>query len=97
MGTPSVASQKDLLEVLPAFFRFNVPNLQILQIGDIPSLSTNFIIQFHNHDAMLVPQLWAREISERGGEVENDFVILTRLERLLSSFAPLLGPLATCL
>ena len=53
----NVLSQKGLFEVLPVFVRLVIPDLQILQIGCTPSMSTNFIITFHNHDGMLVQWL----------------------------------------
>ena len=39
LGTPTVGSQNRPLKPPPTFLELDVPNLQILQIGDIPGMS----------------------------------------------------------
>ena len=45
-------------------FRLDTPNLHILSIGDVPSMSTNSIVTFYNHNPILVhspdQQNWVR-------------------------------------
>ena len=54
LGTPSVGTQNEPLKPPPTFLGLDVPNLQILQIGDIPGMSTSSIMPFHNHVSKLV-------------------------------------------
>ena len=45
----------------------DVPNLQILNMGDMPGISTSSIMPFHNVDPKLVHCLsWAQQNSPRG-------------------------------
>ena len=57
LGTPSFGSQDGPLKPTPTDLGLDVPNLQILRIGDIPGMSTNRIMQFHNVDPKLVHRL----------------------------------------
>ena len=54
LGTPSFESQKRLIKPPLTFLRLRVPNLQILQIGDLQGTSSNSITPFHNVDPKLV-------------------------------------------
>ena len=54
-GTPSFGSQNwPLNPSRPSCLGLDVPNLQILAIGDMPGMSTSFIVPFHNVGPKLV-------------------------------------------
>ena len=58
LGTPSVVSQNGpLLKSPPTYLGLKVHNLQILQIVDLPGMSTKSIMPFHNVDPILVHRL----------------------------------------
>ena len=69
LGISIVGSQKGLIGVTPTFFRLEVPNLQVLQIGNLQDMPTNSIMPFHNIDPILVhclyrdQQNWARGVN----------------------------------
>ena len=44
----------ELFENTMTLFRLDVPNLELLNIGDIPGMSPNFIMPFHNDVSKLV-------------------------------------------
>ena len=44
----------ELLKICPSFFRFDVSNLEILKIGGISGISSNYIMLFHNLASTLV-------------------------------------------
>ena len=54
LGTPTFGSQNRPIKMPPTYFRLDVPNLEILPCGDIPSISTNSIMPFHNVDPKLL-------------------------------------------
>ena len=54
LGGPVFGSHLELLKLSLSFFRLDVPNLEILKIGDIPGMSSNSIMPFHNLDPKLV-------------------------------------------
>ena len=54
LGGPIFDTHLELLKITPTFFRSNVPNFEILQVGDIPDMSSNSIMSFHNDLSMLV-------------------------------------------
>ena len=54
LGTPTFGSQNRPIKVPPTYFRLDVPNLEILPRGDIPSISTNSIMPFNNVDPKLL-------------------------------------------
>ena len=69
LSTSSVGTQNEPLKPPPARLGLDVPNLQILQIEDMPGMSTSFIMSFHNYVSKLVhwflnasqgQQIWAR-------------------------------------
>ena len=53
-GGPVFGSHLELLKTTLTLFRLGVPNLKILQIGDIPGMFSNFTMPFHNCDPKLV-------------------------------------------
>ena len=54
LGTPTVEAQNGALKPPPTCLGLEVPNLENLGIGDLPGMSTNSIMSFHNHTSMLV-------------------------------------------
>ena len=56
LSTPTIGSQKGSYGVTPTFFSFrlDVPNLQILQIGNLQGMSTDSTMSFNNDDSFLV-------------------------------------------
>ena len=47
LGTSNFDTQNGILKPPLTFLGLNIPNLQILPIGDIPGMSTNSIMLFH--------------------------------------------------
>ena len=68
LGTLSVGSQNRPLKPPPIYLGLKVHNLHILQSVDLPGISTNYIMSFHNVDPILVHRLsqgqqnWPREL-----------------------------------
>ena len=52
--TPSDGTQNGPIKPSPTYLGLDVPNLQILKIGDIPGMSTSSNMPFHNHVSKLV-------------------------------------------
>ena len=50
LGTPNFGSQNRPLKPPPTYLVMNVPNLQILNMRDMPGISASSIIPFHNVD-----------------------------------------------
>ena len=67
-STPSVGSQNGPLKPHPTYLELKVHNLQVLRIVDLPSMSANSIMPFHNHVSKLVHwlsrfhQIWPRGV-----------------------------------
>ena len=72
LGTPSVGSQNGALTPPPTYLGLDVPNLQILSIGDIPGMSTSSKIPFHNVDPTLVHRLSRAQQNLPGGLIFVD-------------------------
>ena len=53
-GIPTFGSQNRPIKIPPTYFRLDVPLLEILPSGDIPSMSTNSNMPFHNVDPKLL-------------------------------------------
>ena len=53
LHTPAVEAQNGPLKPPPACLGLEVPNLEILRIGDLPGMSTNSSTPFHNHASIL--------------------------------------------
>ena len=54
LGSPVFDTYLELFKITMTLFRLNVPNLEILKIGDMPGMSPNFIMPFHSLDPTLV-------------------------------------------
>ena len=54
LETPNFEAQKQLLGSILTFSRLDVHILQILKYVDMPGMSTNFIVSFHNYVPTLV-------------------------------------------
>ena len=52
--TPTVEAQNGPLKPPPTYLGLKVHNLHILQVVDLPGMSTNSIMPFHNHASILV-------------------------------------------
>ena len=57
LGTPTVEAQNGAINPPLTCLGLEVPNLEILRIGDLPDISTNSIMPFHNHASILVHRL----------------------------------------
>ena len=57
LGTPTVEAQNEPLKPPPTCLGLEVPNLEIMRIRDLPEMSTNAIMPFHNHASILVHRL----------------------------------------
>ena len=53
-GDPVFDTHLELLKLALTFCRLNIPNLEILKIEDIPGISFNSIMSFHNDVSILV-------------------------------------------
>ena len=53
-GSPVFGSHLELLRLTLTFFRLEVHDLQILKIVDLPGMSPNSIMPFHNLNLKLV-------------------------------------------
>ena len=53
-GDPVFDTHLELLKLTLTYFSTDVPNLEILSIGDIPGMSSNSIMTFHNYVSTLV-------------------------------------------
>ena len=53
-GTATIGPRKGPFKVPLIFLWLDVPNLQILMIGDIPCMSTISVMPFHNHDTKMI-------------------------------------------
>ena len=51
---PVFDTHLELLKLTLTYFSTDVPNLEILSIGDIPGMSSNSIMTFHNYVSTLV-------------------------------------------
>ena len=54
LGGPVFGAHLELLKIALTFFNTDVPNLESLPMGDIPGMSSNFIMLFHNYVSKLV-------------------------------------------
>ena len=54
IDTSTDEEQNGPLNPPPACLGLGDPNLQILRIRDLPDMSTNFIMSFHNHASILI-------------------------------------------
>ena len=61
-GTPSFEAQNGPLKPPPTYLGVKVHNLQILQIVDLPGMSTSSNMPFHNHASKLVH--WFLNVSQ---------------------------------
>ena len=57
LGTPSVGTQSEALKPPPTCLGLEVLNLDILQMGDLPGMSTSSIMPIHIHVSILVHRL----------------------------------------
>ena len=48
LGGPVFEAHLELFTITLTFFKLDVPDLEILKIRDIPGMSFNFIMPFHN-------------------------------------------------
>ena len=70
IGNPSVGTQNGPLKPPPTCLRLDVPNLQILQIGDISDMLTNSIMSLHNVDSILIHRIsWDQQNWTRGANL----------------------------
>ena len=54
LGNPVFDTYLGLLKITMTLFRLDVPNLEVLKIGDIPGMSPNSIMPIHNDVSKLV-------------------------------------------